>query len=578
MSPTPTEASESKMGQALGALAQGNAVLCVDFDQTTYAHHLHGVCANAAKYLDDMPEGKNVITDLLRGVQEHINQELSTDAEHVNLLQEINDTLAGKSGDERQIAFDNAVAEICGRHKDQEWFKELFKQTLLGSEESPARERVSAVESLFKEAGKDNVVVITHSSFPRITELYMDIVHEIDDPDRVVSPEKIRGEDEAELSIHGLRQKVSKYEMLGRWQEKEKLCTDLPEASVLLDDEPKNLVAFNEAENGYGYQIGKNVDLGAENIRDFTGQLVAKKQELEITQPSAQPSKTTSLTALTAQESAFVPEAEVLAPPLIQEDQPGVETFGQSVLDKLIEKMKQGSEKYSLTNLLGNAKSSTARNWGKTDWGLGEHEESTRDEMIENMNYGLFYDAVMGKEYMTQEKSSLKPYKDKIDQWIEKTINETREDNPTPDEYCGIGAELECKDGKFVVTKDPEEGTPAHAMGLKVGDVIVGVGEDAKANEDTQDLDAKKIIDAIRVKPGEDVYLKIEGQDTPLTTKATIIERDEHSGKLQEHKELQAAKDPKKRAYYEQSMAQLGIGQSEQPGEAKEQEVHTGRF
>ena len=112
--------------------------------------------------------------------------------------------------------------------------------------------------------------------------------------------------------------------------------------------------------------------------------------------------------------------------------------------------------------------------------------------------------------------------------------------------FYGVGIELGYIDG-FLAAVSPLEGTPAFEAGVKPGDFIINVKDEAKeVDEDSSKWSLNKAVDVIRGPKGSPVILTLvrEGADAPIeveikrgeiVVKSVTMEFVEHAGKKVAH-------------------------------------------
>ena len=112
--------------------------------------------------------------------------------------------------------------------------------------------------------------------------------------------------------------------------------------------------------------------------------------------------------------------------------------------------------------------------------------------------------------------------------------------------FYGVGIELGYVDGVLAAVS-PIEGTPAFAAGVKAGDLIINVKDEAKKiDEDSTRWDLNKAVDVIRGPKGTPVVLTLlrEGVDAPfevsinrgeIIVESVTLEFVEHAGKRVAH-------------------------------------------
>jgi carboxyl-terminal processing protease len=109
---------------------------------------------------------------------------------------------------------------------------------------------------------------------------------------------------------------------------------------------------------------------------------------------------------------------------------------------------------------------------------------------------------VLAKNALKGMLTRLDPHSDYLD---EQEYRETQAD--ISGKFGGIGIEISVEDGVPKIIA-PIDGTPAAKAHLEPGDVIVGI-----SGQSTQGMDASKVINAIRGKPGSAVTLMISRGD-----------------------------------------------------------------
>lgn len=180
----------------------------------------------------------------------------------------------------------------------------------------------------------------------------------------------------------------------------------------------------------------------------------------------------------------------------------------------------------------------------------------------ENVDFGIFWEvwSLLERDYIDTDKIEADKMVDGAIYGMTASLddpytmylspkNNERSGQDLAGAFFGVGIELGYVDG-FLAAISPLEGTPAYEAGVKAGDLIVNVKDEAKGvDEDSSKWSIQKAVDTIRGPKGSPVILTLvrEGVDHPIETsinrgeivvKSATLEFVEHSGKNVAHIKL----------------------------------------